>query len=245
MGYYDYHNGLISRNLNQEGGWDSHCEHSRNFILNALNYSKPEKVTVLGSGWLLDLPLAEMLERTNKICLIDIIHPPDVIKQAGSLKNVELIEDDVTGGLIEEVCQIAGKHSFFNKLSSLENIHIPEYKLNFDPGMVISLNILTQLEILLIAFLKRKTKIRDEEFNWLRAEIQKKHIDFLKKNKSVIITDYAEVFTGKSGDITTIPTLMTDLPRGNIREEWTWKFEQTKAYRYNSTSVMKVIAIKI
>lgn len=245
MGYYDYHKGLISRNINQDGGWDSHCERSRNFIINALNYHKPDKVTVLGSGWLLDLPLAEMLEKTKKVCLIDIVHPPDVIKQAGSLENVELIEDDVTGGLIEKVWEKAGSNSFFSKISSLDSIVIPEYNLGNDPGLVISLNILTQLEILPVVFLKRKTKIREEEYNLFRSEIQKKHIAFLEKNKSLIITDYAEVFTDRSGSKTAIPTLLTDLPQGRIREEWTWKFEQTKAYRYNSTSVMKVVAINI
>ena len=52
MGYYDYQNGLIYNHLNQEGGWDSHLDHCRNFINRALDYYKPEKVTVLGSGWL-------------------------------------------------------------------------------------------------------------------------------------------------------------------------------------------------
>lgn len=245
LGYYNYHNALLNRSLNQKGGWDSHCDRCRNYILKALDCYKPEKVTVLGSGWLLDLPLVEMAEKTGKVCLIDIIHPPEVISQTGTLRNVELSEEDVTGGLIEEVWQKAGKYSFFNKLKSLDDITLPEYSITSDPGLVISLNILTQLEFLLIDFLKKRSVIREEEFNLFRSAIQKKHIDFLKKHRSILISDYAEVFLDKSGNTTTIPTLMTNLPHGQFKEEWTWQFEQTDNYLYNSTSVMKVIAISI
>jgi hypothetical protein len=243
MGYYNYQNGLIYRHLNQEGGWEKHLEHCRQFIIKALDFYKPEKVTVLGSGWLLDLPFAELVERTPKICLVDIVHPPDVITQVESFKNVELIEQDITGGLIAEVWQKSGIYNFINKLRSLEKIIVPEYKPDGDPGMVISLNILTQLESLLIDFLKKRSKIKEEEFDLLRIEIQRSHIDFLKRHKSVLITDCAEVITNKSGSIKTIPTLLTDLPPSNFREEWTWNFDHTGADFYNSRSKFHVVAI--
>jgi hypothetical protein len=245
MGYYNYQNGLIYRHLNQEGGWDNHLEHCRSFIMRALDFYKPDKVTVLGSGWLLELPLSEMIEKTGKICLVDIVHPPEVISQAGSLKNVELVEQDVTGGLIEEVWQKTGRYSIFNKLQSLESINIPQYNPDIDPGMVISLNILTQLESLLVDFLRKRSKIKEEEFNRFRTEIQKKHIDFLKNHRSVLITDYTEVTTDKSGGITTVTTLVTDLPAGKFSEEWTWNFDLKRSDYYNSSSLMKVIAVTI
>ena len=86
MGYYNYQNGLIYHHINQHGGWENHEEHCRGFIIKALDFYKPEKVTVLGSGWLLELPLAELVERTGKICLVDIVHPPDVIKSGQMLQ---------------------------------------------------------------------------------------------------------------------------------------------------------------
>jgi hypothetical protein len=243
MGYYNYQNGLIYRHLNQEGGWEKHLEHCRQFILNALEFYKPEKVTVLGSGWLLDLPIAELVERTPRITLIDIIHPPDVITQVERFNNVELIEQDITGGLIAEVWQKRGTYTFINKIRSLENIVIPEYIPDQDPGMVISLNILTQLESLLIDFLKKRSKINEDEFDHFRTEIQRRHIEFLKKHRSVLITDYAEVITNKSGDLKTISTLLADLPPAKVREEWTWNFDHTGADFYNSRSQFKVVAL--
>jgi hypothetical protein len=236
MGYYNYQKGLIIHHVNQEGGWGNHLERCRGLIIRALDMYKPEKVTVLGSGWLLDLPLAELMERTGKVFLIDIIHPPDVASQVNRYKNVELIEQDITGGLIEEVWQKTRQNSFFRKVSSLKNISVEEYKPGDDPGMVISLNILTQLESLLIDLLKKRSKIAEEELSLFKSTIQKKHIDFLRKHKSVLITDYAEVITNKSGSTKTTATLLTDLPESLFYEEWTWNFDQTGADLYNSRS---------
>jgi hypothetical protein len=245
MGYYNYQNGLIYRHLNQDGGWETHLQNCRRFILKTLDSCKPEKVTVFGSGWLLDLPIAELVERTKKICLVDIIHPPDVLKQVADFKNVELIEQDVTGGLIAEVWQKSSKYFFFNKMRSLKEIKIPEYKPSDDPGMVISLNILTQLEYLLILYLKKKAKIPENEFDLFRSEIQKKHIDFLMKHRCVLITDYADVITSRSGSITAVPTLLTELPGYQYKEEWMWNFDHTGADLYNTRSQFKVVALTI
>jgi hypothetical protein len=97
MGYYNYQAGLIHHHIDQQAGWEDHQAHCRNFILKAIELYKPGKVTVLGSGWLLDLPLAELAECNGSVSLIDIVHPPDVIAQARNFNNVELIEQDITG----------------------------------------------------------------------------------------------------------------------------------------------------
>jgi len=243
MGYYNYQSGLIYRHLNQEGRWDSHLEKCRNFILKAVDHYSPEKVTILGSGWLMELPVAEILERGIKICLVDIVHPPEVISQAGALKNIELLEEDVTGGLISEVWFKSYKYTFLNKLKTLNNIFIPEYKMQSDPGMIISLNILTQLESLLVDFLRKRADVKEDEYLRLRKEIQEKHIDFLAKNKSVLISDVAEIVTDKSGNIKTIQTMVSAAPGGIFSDEWTWDYDIKSNDFYNSTSVMKVLAV--
>jgi hypothetical protein len=243
MGYYNYQNGLIYHHLNQEGQWEDHQEHCRNFILRAIELYNPQKVTILGSGWLLDLPLAELTERISKVDLIDIIHPPDVINQIKNYRNVELIEDDVTGGLIAEVWQKAGKAFFIKKARLLGKINIPDYEPKNDPGLIISLNLLTQLESLIIDFIKKRSNAKEEDLSVFRSEIQHRHINFLEKYHSVIITDYAEVITGRTGIIKTIPTLFTELPAGKVREEWIWNFDKKGGDLYNSMSQFKVIAL--
>jgi hypothetical protein len=243
MGYYDYQQGLIYRHLNQKNGWDSHLEHCRNFILKAIDLINPEKITVYGSGWLLELPLAEMDERVKTIILADIVHPPEVISQTAKLKNVKLVEEDVSGGLIEEVWKIAGKRTFLNKLTSLKEILIPEYQPVEDPGMVISLNILTQLEVLPEKLLRKKTKASGDELTEFKREIQEKHIRFLKNYKSVLITDFAEIFTDLKGGEVEQKTIVTTVPDGKVREEWIWDFDLLHADYNKKRSVFKVVAL--
>lgn len=243
MDYYDYQQGLIHRHLNQEGGWDSHLEHCRNFILKALEFNKPHKITVFGSGWLLDLPLSEMIEIADKVSLVDIIHPPEVISQVSDLKKIELVEQDVTGGLIKEVWEKTRKHTFLNRLRTLDDIIIPEYQPADDPGMVLSLNILTQLEALPVKFITKHAKIEDDTFKQFCAAIQKKHIDFLKKYPSVLITDISEITTNQGGKVTEKQTLLTDLPEAGFKEEWTWDFDLIRSDFYEQKSVFKVSAM--
>lgn len=243
LGYYNYQHGFIVRHLNQEDGWNSHLENCRNFILRSLEIHKPERITVLGSGWLLELPLAELLEKVSKVRLVDIIHPPEVIEQAGRLPGVELITDDVSGGLIDEVWHKTSRFPLFNRLKSLEDIIVPEYRPQFDPGMVISLNILSQIETLLVRYLLKKAKISEVELMSFRRKIQENHLSFLKKYNSVLISDVTEIFTDKSGSITERQSVIAKLPEGICKEEWNWDFDLKGSDYFEKRSVFKVAAI--
>jgi hypothetical protein len=243
MGYYDYQHGLIFHHLKEEGSWNSHLRRCREFILMAVEYYKPSIVTVLGSGWLLDFPLSEVADSVSHINLVDIIHPPEVRDQVEGIRNVSVREEDVSGGLILEIWKKAGRRLFFNKLKSVEGIEIPEYKPEYETGLVVSLNILTQLESLPLRLLKKKASLDELSFLNLRNEIQKKHINFLKKNKSVLITDLEEIVTEDSGKVNEIRSVVAELPDGIKREEWTWHFDLRKSDYFRKKSVFKVAAI--
>lgn len=225
MGYYEYQHGLIFRHLSQEEGWNRHLERCRNFILRAVEMIKPEKVTILGSGWLLEVPITELSEKIKKVCLVDIVHPPEVRTQTAGMKNIEISEQDVSGGLIKEVWDKAGKFNFLSKLRSLEDIKIPLYRFHGDPGMVVSVNILTQLEILPERFLRRHARVPEDEFMRFRTEVQRNHIKSLGDHRAVIITDTSEVITGRNGEISEKKTLLTGLPESTYSESWTWDFD--------------------
>jgi hypothetical protein len=245
LGYYNYQNGLIYRHLNQGNGWNDHLGSCRKFILRSVEIIRPERVTVLGSGWLLDLPLDEMLELTKSVTLIDIVHPPEAVRQVSALGNVELIEADVTGGLIEEVWNKAGKLPFYRKLKTLDGIVIPDFHFPTDPGLVVSLNILSQLETLPLKLLRSKSSVNEEEFSRFRMEIQKRHIALLSEYNSVLITDHSEVFIDRKGNSTEVPTVITELPEGKCSERWTWDFDLKGSDYYEKKSVMNVIAIML
>jgi hypothetical protein len=242
MGYYDYQQGLIYHHMNQEG-WKAHHDHCRDFIIKAIDLFAPEKISILGSGWLMDLPLKEMSQKADDICLIDIVHPPEVKNQTSEMKNVRLIEEDVSGGLIEEVWKKAGRRTFLNRLHSLDEILIPLYMPVEDPGMVISLNILTQLETLPEKLLRKKTKASDEEFMVFRREIQTKHINFLKNHNSVLISDISEIISGPEKAKSERITAVAEIPSGRLKDEWIWDFDLSGYYFNRKRSVFKVCAV--
>jgi len=245
MGYYDYQRGLIVHHLHDEGSWNTHLTNSRNFILKSLDIYKPRVVTVFGSGWLLDLPLMEINETADEINLVDIIHPPEVKSQVATMKKVILREDDVTGGLIEEVWEKASRKTFLNKLRSFEEIKINKYQPGFEPGLVISLNILTQLENLPVEFLRKKSKADEAGFLLLRKKIQQNHLSFLENHSSVLITDRSEEVTESSGKICEIKSVLVNLPESKLREDWTWNFDLKKSDYYRKRSVLNVSALML
>jgi len=222
LGYYNYQERLIFRHLHQEGAWDSHLSNCRRFIMEAVEHFMPARITVLGSGWLLDFPLAEIVERGIELYLVDIVHPPGVKEQVKSFDNVFLKERDITGGLVREIWEKTRGYNFFWRLKSLEKITVPVYHPEEDPGLVISLNILSQLEFLPLRMIMKKGTIAQDEMINFRRDIQLKHLDFLASYSFVLISDYVELITDDSGSVQEEKTLFADLPVNSRSEEWIW-----------------------
>jgi hypothetical protein len=243
MDYYSYLDGLIKRYMFQEGRWDSHIRKCRDFILDAASVCMPERITVLGSGWLLELPLQELAGKTGNIRLLDIIHPPDVLRQTSVMKNVELSECDLTGGIIEEIWNLTRGLPLPKKKLDLSRIPVREFMFNDDPGMVISLNILSQLDALPVKLIREKSKTDEKALYEFRKEIQEKHLSMLSRYKSVLISDYLEEFTGADGQITREDTVFASFPDGVRTDDWTWDFDLAGTDFNHRRSVLKVRAV--
>jgi hypothetical protein len=241
MGFYDYQQGLIYRHLRQEIGWIEHERRCRDYILRAVRKISPEKITVLGSGWLLELPTAELADVSGQIILADIVHPPEVREQVKNLKGVVLSEVDISGGLILEVWKKSSGRTFLNRLRSLTGINIPEFHLD-NPGLVISLNILTQLETLLLRMLEKKARVSAEEMINFRKSIQEMHMMLLRKHRSILITDIAEIFI-VSGKRVVEKTVLADISDGSDIEKWQWDFDMKSDDFIRKKSVMEVAAM--
>jgi len=243
MDYYKYLNGLINRYSRQEGRWDAHLGSSRQFILKCIDYFRPETVTILGSGWLLDVPLSELASQVRQIFLVDIVHPPDVYAQTREMKNVELIEDDITGGISELLWEKYGRFRPFSPKPDIYSMEVPEYRFRFNPGLVISLNLMSQLAVLPVKLLERKGFKDEEKIAWLKMQIQERHLHLLQKHNAALITDILEVTTTSSGVIKDTKTILIDLPETSIREEWSWDFDLGNIDFNTRKSILKVIAM--
>jgi hypothetical protein len=244
MKYYEYQQGLIYRHMGQEGGWDSHLEKCRSFILSVIKVKKPGKITVLGSGWLLELPLAEIIDDGIKVNLVDIVHPPEVKNQTAKYKNVTLTDDDLSGGLASEVWRHIRAAPVLIKKRGFPEIDIPEYSFDGkDPGLVISLNLITQLEILPLKALEKRFKFEDKESFSFRRRVQEQHLNLLKNHSFILISDITEKSFFKNDREQTKETLLVQLPDATINDEWTWDFDMAGADYYMKKLLFTVRAI--
>lgn len=91
---------LISMEVRQKRcreAWAPHFRECRDLIDKATEGIGHHKVTVLGSGLLLDFSLDLLADTFDKVVLVDILHLPVVQKRVRAFANVELFTNDHTG----------------------------------------------------------------------------------------------------------------------------------------------------
>ncbi len=230
MSFYSDQEGLYRRYLNEEANWEDHITRCHKFIMSSIIKSSPEEVIVLGSGLLVEFPLDEVLKRVERVKLIDIIHPPYVKDLAAGNNKVELIEDDLTGGMIQEVWNFSKLKPKMRDLSALEN-GIKEYALPLkDKTLIVSLNVLSQLDILLSDYLIKKGMADDGELIPFRRKVHESHLNMLGKSDYVLITDYRETVIGRNKQEVRKDLVLTPLPHSMDEANWTWNFDNSGNY---------------
>ena len=224
LGYIADQQGIINRYLREQGGWDSHLMRTREYILEGVKAAAPETVTILGSGWLLDVPLQELASITGHINLVDINHPSQIRRKVCEFKNVSLVEDDITGGVAAMIPRIVKEGI------NPGTLEVPLYDPTYIRGMVISVNILTQLDMLPADYLAGKCECSNEELRAFRRRIQESHIDFLKQQTSLLISDCSEEIWRDKEKVEVNNLLFTPFPRGKMEKEWIWDFDKGGSY---------------
>ena len=245
MGYLRDQEGIMNRYLGESEQWQSHLEKTREFIAGSFTGCRAESVAVLGSGWLLDVPLDKLMLRFRKVYLVDIHHPPQIRKKVSPLKGVELVEEDLSGGAIEQIWSLLRKQK--RKLSAsgiLEEISLHPPLVGQQADALISVNLLNQLDILLCDHIRRKLPFQQELSVSFRAAIQAFHLKWLLRKPGCLVTDVKEHKIPHKGKATSKPLLYTHLPSGIRRNSWEWDFDSRGTYHPGSRTRMEVQAIE-
>lgn len=245
MKFLSDQDGILTRYSREKETWKAHLDNTRQFILDSFDDKKIKSIAVLGSGWLLDLPLEKLADKYKKILLVDVHHPAQIVKKTESMKNVTLAEIDISGGGIAFCWKLRKQ-----KEEHLESFILDEFEpkvpsLPFDPDAYISLNLLNQLDILLIDFLQKKNRrVTDMEIRRFREKLQSFHVSWITKKPGCLITDVAELLNQPGKEIQERSLIYTELPKGKRAEEWIWDFDLSKTYHPNTETRMKVNAIE-
>jgi hypothetical protein len=245
MGFISDQEGIINRYLREKEHWELHLSKTKNFITECFTDPGIQSVAVMGSGWLLDVPLNTLSNRFNRVLLLDIHHPPQARKKAEHYKNVLLQEVDLTGGGAAFAWNLRKKSSAFNSSLALEGFNPQPPRLAFIPDAFISLNLLNQLDILIIDYIKKKHNgFMPEEYYRLRKIVQQFHVQWISEQPGCLISDMIETEESMDGTTETKNLVHAKLPESRRSEEWIWDFDLSGTYIENKKTRFTVRALE-
>lgn len=232
--------GIIQRYFNEENNWTEHLINSKKYILDSLPDKKLNSIAILGSGWLLDVPVDKLLDKTEQLILYDIYHPKQIVNKYKNQERIKFVQADLTNNMADALQKSKSFIEFNSKVSDIQHVG---FMVEYD--FVVSINLLNQLDIILCDLIKQKFKVPDESLYEIRKIIQQNHLKSLPVGKSCIITDYAEInYTDKQTPIIKKSLIYVDTKCLTNRQEWFWNFDTRKSYRKNMNTYFKVMAGK-
>lgn len=231
-GYIKDQKGIIKRYGYEYENWLLHLENCKSFIAEKASSFSGGKVAVLGSGWLLDVPVDNLLNNFDQIDFFDIYHPAQIKRKYINNPKISFIVKDLTNGLINKVYNSKKLPEILTAIRDKEPV---EFNVNYD--FVISLNLLNQLDILLVDFIRKKFKIKQEIMNKIRFSVQQNHIDMLMNFNTCLITDAIEQIIKNDEIIEEKNLIYGNLPENKFIKSWIWTFDTQMTYNAkNKTS---------
>lgn len=243
IGFISSQSGIIRRMLREEGGWQSHLVKTSEYIQEVVKDQKPKSIRVLGSGWLLDVPIKYLIENCDRVVLADISHPNQIVNKYSGYKNIEFETVDITGGIVD-LCYAQNKRTFncYELIQQIERINL----ITLSEDLIISVNLLSQLSVILTDYLTKKFNLSGDQVTSIAEVIQKKHLGMLPQGRSILIADYEEEYFDEDNKlIGSKPTVYTTLPTGKERKEWIWNFDSKMMYKEDCKTILKVAAIRL
>lgn len=202
---------IAARHRRCGAAWAPHLAASRQALLESARRAPSHRVAlVLGSGHLLDVPLAELAGMFEEVWLVDIVHPWPSRRAVRRYANVRLIEADVTEWLDELAGEPAVPARFLD-----------EARLDW----VASVNLLSQLAHLpqrwLMANrpdLEADTVIRFGETLMIR------HLEWLARFRAPVclLADVEQTRLDARGEVADTRDYRSLLAGWQINAEWRW-----------------------
>jgi hypothetical protein len=220
LGYLDETIAMRGRYRRNRTEWQSHLDNTRRFVLaTAESIQNKDKVIILGSGLLLDIPLAELSAMFQEVVLMDIVCLPEVRRQIKGYKNVSFVEHDVT--------KIA-ERLFINRQQGIDELpkafpEPPEVYKNAE--LVISLNILSQLWVVPRTFVstQRPALPHDQVEEWCRQIVESHYTSLRSLSCDVcLVADHEFIKRDHAGSIISKASTLYDLVLPEPDESWTW-----------------------
>ena len=207
LGYLKEQIAIAARHRRNAAAWKDHLERTRRFVMwSAANTPGQDKVVILGSGGLLDVPLGDLADDFGEVVLVDIIHTPAVQRWAAQYPNLRLVEADLTG-LIDDLAE--GEMP--------DTPPQPDFP-DGDADLVVSLNLLGQLPLIPTRHMTEK------QAKAFAEEIQRQHLRALQAapGRVCLITETHREFV-EDGDVDETEAALGDIKLPEPDESWLWE----------------------
>ena len=220
MGYLDEAIAMRGRYRRNRAAWQPHLDKTRRFVLSvAEQCRKKDKAVILGSGLLLDLPLAELSTMFRDVVLMDVVCLPEAKRQIEEYGNVRFIERDVTN-VAERLY-----HHGQDRLPDLPEPAPLTSEIDENTGFVVSLNILSQLWIVPRAYAIRHLRglAEDEVEDWCGRIVHSHYASLRSLPCDVcLVADHEFVKRDTEGQVISRASTIYDLALSKPDASWTW-----------------------
>ncbi|WP_156906746.1 hypothetical protein [Desulforegula conservatrix] len=225
MGYLYEAIAMRERYRRNKASWHHHLEKSKKFILSASGKIKNrQKIIIIGSGLLLDVPLKKLSLLFREVILADIIHLPETRRVAKKYNNVSLLEYDTTN--TAEALFLNIKNGIMDFPASKPTLPDAFIDNDAESILVVSLNILSQLSVIPHLYTIKNMPDADESKieNWCRGIIES-HISWLFSLPCNVcmISDHEFIRKNKNGDISEKGSTIHGVVLPEYEDSWIWK----------------------
>lgn len=206
---------LLFREKRCQKTWATHRASCKQFITSELKNARHyDSVLVLGSGPLHEIPIEILSTTFKRVVLVDIVHLKSTKKSVAHLTNVEFVEHEITE--IEEAL----------RLNKQLKDKIPQTFLDHKWGLVLSVNIMSQLPLHLHTFIevKLKNKFATPEVETFLKAVTKNHLNYLQSFQTnvILITDTQTIYYDKKDNIIQTDNNYDHLELPKPALEWNW-----------------------
>jgi hypothetical protein len=236
---------IIDKYINESESWTNHLENTKKAILAGAAKTNKNSCAILGSGWLLDVPLDELSQQYKEVYLFDIVHPSQILHKLKKYSNVVAIELDITGGAIRQVYDSVQLYKNYKEKKAISSYNITGFQYPKEFDYVASVNILSQLDQMLLNYIRKYNIYNEEDLLLFRKILQEKHIQSLPHNKTTLISDFEETIVNENGQLKKKNNILSiDISLYPILAEWEWQFDQSNLYP-GENIIFRVRAVEI
>ena len=245
MGYFGDQSGILRRYRREREHWEPHLQRTRQAALQAAQGKQHGSAAVLGSGWLLDVPVEELSDSFERVILFDVRHPAAAKKAVKQPERVELRVCDISE-YAQPVYQYVKQYRNRKKRPPITDI-CPQSALDLSAfDFVFSCNILNQLDILLVDYLSRSFDLNPEEVEVFRRNVQSHHINMLPRGRSYVVADYEELtYDRKGNEPVCKPSVDHPIVQRADAERWIWEFDTRMTYYRGRKTYFKVFGAEL